>query len=203
MRKQVGAPGGSVRVGPASGPVALPMDRDPRVPARHRGQGHGRLGVQGSPHRGADHQHQVLQADEPAGTPFIPVEFAVAAYRFGHSITRPRYTVRDFFDQRWHHPWLCLGRAAVRGPTPTDNNLNGSPRTAASAEDSVEQVLQRGRAEPDRPARAPVRRLTGRPTVQAALDGAARHEHSRVCCRSGTSSGAGRWACPRDSRWLG
>ena len=31
----------------------------------------------------------------PAGRAFIPVEFAVAAYRFGHSITRPRYTVRD------------------------------------------------------------------------------------------------------------
>ena len=34
----------------------------------------------------------------PAGRSFIPVEFAVAAYRFGHSITRPRYTVRDVFD---------------------------------------------------------------------------------------------------------
>jgi hypothetical protein len=31
----------------------------------------------------------------PAGRAFIPVEFAVAAYRFGHSMTRPRYTVRD------------------------------------------------------------------------------------------------------------
>ena len=31
----------------------------------------------------------------PLGRPFIPVEFAVAAYRFGHSITRPRYTVQD------------------------------------------------------------------------------------------------------------
>ena len=34
----------------------------------------------------------------PAGRSFIPVEFAVAAYRFGHSMTRPRYTVRDVFD---------------------------------------------------------------------------------------------------------
>ena len=32
----------------------------------------------------------------PLGRPFIPVEFSVAAYRFGHSITRPRYTVRDY-----------------------------------------------------------------------------------------------------------
>ena len=51
----------------------------------------------------------------PAGRPFIPVEFAVAAYRFGHSITRPRYTVRDVFDQHRHAPWLRLERAAVRG----------------------------------------------------------------------------------------
>ena len=32
----------------------------------------------------------------PLGRPFIPVEFSVAAYRFGHSITRPRYTVQDY-----------------------------------------------------------------------------------------------------------
>ena len=32
----------------------------------------------------------------PLGRPFIPVEFSVAAYRFGHSMTRPRYTVRDY-----------------------------------------------------------------------------------------------------------
>ena len=34
----------------------------------------------------------------PLGRPFIPVEFSVAAYRFGHSITRPRYTVQDFVN---------------------------------------------------------------------------------------------------------
>ena len=34
----------------------------------------------------------------PAGRSFIPVEFAVAAYRFGHSITRPRYTVQDVYN---------------------------------------------------------------------------------------------------------
>jgi hypothetical protein len=32
----------------------------------------------------------------PLGRPFIPVEFSVAAYRFGHSITRPRYTVQEY-----------------------------------------------------------------------------------------------------------
>ena len=59
-----------------------------------------------------------------AGRSFIPVEFAVAAYRFGHSITRPRYTVRDVFDSNN----TLLGSVAgvpLFGDTPTDNNLNG------------------------------------------------------------------------------
>ena len=54
----------------------------------------------------------------PAGRSFIPVEFAVAAYRFGHSMTRPRYTVRDVFDSSNDAPGLCLGRAAVRVTRP-------------------------------------------------------------------------------------
>ena len=60
----------------------------------------------------------------PLGRPYIPVEFSVAAYRFGHSIARPRYTVRDFIDTRTG--------ATVAGQSvplfeaePTDNNLNG------------------------------------------------------------------------------
>jgi hypothetical protein len=60
----------------------------------------------------------------PAGRSFIPVEFAVAAYRFGHSMTRPRYTVRDVFDSNN----VLLGSVAgvpLFGDTPTDNNLNG------------------------------------------------------------------------------
>ena len=39
----------------------------------------------------------------PAGRPFIPVEFSVAAYRFGHSITRPRYTVQDYVTSTGSH----------------------------------------------------------------------------------------------------
>jgi hypothetical protein len=60
----------------------------------------------------------------PGGRSFIPVEFAVAAYRFGHSITRPRYTVRDVFDSNN----ILLGSVAgvpLFGDSPTDNNLNG------------------------------------------------------------------------------
>jgi hypothetical protein len=60
----------------------------------------------------------------PLGRPFIPVEFAVAAYRFGHSITRPRYTVQDYVTSSG-------ATVEVKGvplfePDPTDNNLNGS-----------------------------------------------------------------------------
>ena len=54
----------------------------------------------------------------PTGRPFIPVEFSVAAYRFGHSITRPRYTVRDYVDRRRQPPVAVSERAAVRGPSP-------------------------------------------------------------------------------------
>ena len=61
-----------VRVGPAPGPVALPVDGDPRLPARHRGQGHGRLGVQGGADRASDHQPQVLPDDQPAGASLHP-----------------------------------------------------------------------------------------------------------------------------------
>jgi hypothetical protein len=60
----------------------------------------------------------------PAGRSFIPVEFAVAAYRFGHSITRPRYTVRDVFDSAG----TLLGSVSgvpLFQDTSTDNNLNG------------------------------------------------------------------------------
>ena len=49
----------------------------------------------------------------PLGRPFIPVEFAVAAYRFGHSITRPRYTVQDVVTSSG--TTARLERAAVRG----------------------------------------------------------------------------------------
>lgn len=46
---------------------------------------------------------------------FLPVEFTVAAFRFGHSITRPRYTIRD-----------GVSGVPLFESTPTDNNLNGS-----------------------------------------------------------------------------
>ena len=130
--------------------------------------------------RGPDHQHQVLQADQPAGRSFIPVEFAVAAYRFGHSMTRPRYTVRDVFDSTGTRLLgCCLGRAAVRGLEPTDNNLNGHRELLPRLKIQWSKFFNVAGADTHRPARAPVRRFAGQPAVQAAHDGAARHQPSR------------------------
>lgn len=58
---------------------------------------------------------------------FIPVEFSVAAYRFGHSITRPRYTVRDFLNVGTEPQLLqTVSGVPLFEDTPTLNNLNGS-----------------------------------------------------------------------------
>jgi Animal haem peroxidase len=60
----------------------------------------------------------------PLGRPFIPVEFAVAAYRFGHSITRPRYTVQDYVTNA--NATVAVSSVPLFEAQPTDNNLNGS-----------------------------------------------------------------------------
>ena len=60
----------------------------------------------------------------PLNRPFIPVEFSVAAYRFGHSIARPRYTVRDFTDTRTGAT-VAVSSVPLFEAEPTDNNLNG------------------------------------------------------------------------------
>jgi hypothetical protein len=61
----------------------------------------------------------------PAGRSFIPVEFAVAAYRFGHSITRPRYTVRDVYDTAGTTVLGSVAGVPLFQDAPSDNNLNG------------------------------------------------------------------------------
>jgi hypothetical protein len=47
--------------------------------------------------------------------PMMPIEYAAAAYRFGHSMVRPGYTINN-----------AGGGAAIFGDQPTDFNLNGS-----------------------------------------------------------------------------
>jgi len=47
------------------------------------------------------------------GRPFMPVEFAVAAYRFGHSLIRPFYVIND------------SGTVDIFGTNPESRNLNG------------------------------------------------------------------------------
>ena len=61
----------------------------------------------------------------PLGRPYIPVECSVAAYRFGHSIARPRYTVRDFIDTRTGAT-VAVSSVPLFEAAPTDNNLNGT-----------------------------------------------------------------------------
>jgi hypothetical protein len=64
------------------------------------------------------------QPTNPGGRSFIPVEFSVAAYRFGHSITRPRYTVQDYVTNTGST--VPVGSVPLFEAQPTDNNLNGS-----------------------------------------------------------------------------
>ena len=59
----------------------------------------------------------------PLGRPFIPVEFSVAAYRFGHSITRPRYTVQDYVTNAG--ATVAVSSVPLFEAGATDNNLNG------------------------------------------------------------------------------
>ena len=53
------------------------------------------------------------------------MEFSVAAYRFGHSLARPRYMVRDLVDTRTGAT-VAVSSVPLFAAEPTDNNLNGS-----------------------------------------------------------------------------
>ncbi|MBV9959126.1 MAG: hypothetical protein JO360_11930, partial [Acidobacteria bacterium] len=44
--------------------------------------------------------------------PFLPVEFSVAAYRFGHSMVRPSYFINDFVRQQNNHARIPLFSAS-------------------------------------------------------------------------------------------
>ncbi len=52
--------------------------------------------------------------------PFIPVEFSVAAYRFGHSQVRPGYRISDGFAAPIFAPTPGTRRAGFRTICPAD-----------------------------------------------------------------------------------
>ena len=69
-------------------------------------------------------------APEDTDMPMMPVEFAVAAYRFGHSMIRGAYRINDKVDPVTGQPIPNV--AAIFGAQPDASNLNGSrpiPRT--------------------------------------------------------------------------
>jgi hypothetical protein len=63
---------------------------------------------------------------EPSNTPYMPVEFSVAAYRFGHSMIRGRYFINDFVKQATgDRPIPVFG---PENPPDELSNLNGFRR---------------------------------------------------------------------------
>ena len=112
----------------------------------------------------------------PLGRPFIPVEFSVAAYRFGHSMTRPRYTVRDYVTSRGT---VAVSSVPLFEAEPSDNNLNGSRPLPARLKIQWSKFFNAPGAPPHRPARATIRRVAGRRVVLDAPDGSARHGDER------------------------
>ncbi len=89
----------------------------------------------------------------PLGRPYIPVEFSVAAYRFGHSIARPRYTVRDFIDTRTGAT-VAVSSVPLFEAQPSDNNLNGSREVPARLKIQWSKFFnQAGKPPTARPAR--------------------------------------------------
>ena len=87
----------------------------------------------------------------PLGRPFIPVEFSVAAYRFGHSITRPRYTVRDYVNSAG--ATVAVSSVPLFEAQPTDNNLNGSRPLPARLKIQWSKFFNHGGARTARPVR--------------------------------------------------
>ena len=77
------------------------------------------------------------------GRPFMPVEFAVAAYRFGHSIIRPFYVINE--------STLARGGVPVFGPD-GGFNLNGGRPIPADLVMEWKNILP---VDPSFPARKP------------------------------------------------
>jgi hypothetical protein len=73
------------------------------------------------------------------GRPFMPVEFAVAAYRFGHSLIRPFYVIND------------TGIVDIFGPA-GERNLNGGRPVPSNLKIDWKNILP---VDPNFPARPP------------------------------------------------
>ena len=143
------------------------------------------------------------------GRPFIPVEFAVAAYRFGHSMTgpatpsgtlrqpqrRPReVTVSSvpLFERPGHRQQL------ERAPRlPLGSRFSGA---SSSTTRWRKKTMERRSSLPGPSGSSTLRWPTRCSNCRR------RHyptRPSRASSRCATSTGAERWACRRDSRWLG
>jgi hypothetical protein len=94
----------------------------------------------------------------PLGRPFIPVEFSVAAYRFGHSMTRPRYTVRDYVTTAidpatGKNVSVAVSSVPLFEASASDNNLNGSRPVPARLKIQWSKFFNLGDARTARPVR--------------------------------------------------
>ena len=83
-------PGPHLRPGAAGAAPALPAHRDPRLPQAGRRPGDRRR------HPG---QRQPASTTPPAEPFFLPLEFTVAAYRFGHTMIRDDYDFNLNFNR--------------------------------------------------------------------------------------------------------
>ena len=123
---------------PAHRALALPVGRRPRLPAPHGRSGHARLGPRREPARSPRCDWSIYHPK--SATPYMPVEFAVAAYRFGHSQVRGRLHAE--------HPGPGPARVPAREdqrPRPEDQAVRGLPDPARLLDGGVASLLRAGR----------------------------------------------------------
>ncbi len=77
----------------------------------------------------AENFHQVGQGKHAIKTPRIPVEFSVAAYRFGHSQIRPSYRV-NFGQNTSSQFFAFIFDDSIEGKPSDPNDMRGGTRAA-------------------------------------------------------------------------